>query len=174
MTVNVQEEASMKQASLLAWLFAVTILMTAGCGSHHHGMGYPGRGDEYAAEKGVQEMAALIDKTVQDPEKAKQVQTIVGDIITEVKHTSRQNRDYHRKLYELNANYEATPEDFTKILDEMNNNRMRSASKILVMRFKMKELLTAQEWKALSDGMNDLRGRYRHGKDAPEAGKEGA
>jgi Spy/CpxP family protein refolding chaperone len=167
-------EESMKQAPLLAWAFAATIMVTAGCGAHHHGMGYPGRGDEYVAEKGAQEMAALIDKTVQDPEKAKQVQAIVRDIITEVKQTSRQNREYHRKLYELNANYEATPEDFTKILDEMNNNRMRSASKILVMRFKMKELLTVQEWKALSDGMKDLRGRYRHGKDASEGGKDGA
>ncbi|MBM4121076.1 MAG: hypothetical protein FJ249_00565 [Nitrospira sp.] len=164
----------MKQAPLLAGLFAATIMVTAGCGSHHHGMDYPGRGGEYAAEKGAQEMTVLIDKTVQDQEKAKQVQAIVGDIIAEVKHTSRQNRHYHRKLYELNADYEATPEDFTKILDEMNNSRMRSASKILVMRFKMKELLTAQEWKVLSDGMNDLRSRYRHGKDAPEGGKEGA
>jgi hypothetical protein len=40
---------------------------------------------------------------------------------------------------------------------------MRSASKILGLRFKMKEILTAQEWKALSDVMAAYRGRYRHG-----------
>ncbi len=162
----------MKKATWLAGLFALTIAATTGC---HHGMGYHGRGDmDYAAEKGSKEMAELIDKTVQDPEKAKQVQALVGDIITEVKQTYRQNRQYHQKLYELNANYDAAPEDFTKILDEMNNNRMRSSSKILGLRFKMKELLTAQEWKALTDGMASLRSRYGHGKDASEGGKEGA
>jgi Spy/CpxP family protein refolding chaperone len=166
-------EEGMKKAKLSAGLLAVIILSTAGCG--HHGLGSYGHGDGgYAAEKGTQEMAALIDKTVQDPEKAKQVQALTGDIIAEVKQTYQQNRQYHQKLYELNANYEATPEEFTKILDEMNNNRMRSASKILGLRFKMKELLTAQEWKALTDGMNNLRSRYGHGKGAPEGGKEGA
>jgi Spy/CpxP family protein refolding chaperone len=163
----------MKKATLLAGLFALTIMATAGCGSHH-GMGQHGRGDmDYAAEKGAKEMAALIDKTVQDPEKAKQVQAIVGDIIAEVKETYRQNRQYHRKLYELNASYEASPEDFTKILDEMNNNRMRSAAKILGLRFKMKELLTPQEWKTLSEGMSSYRSRYWHDKETTEGGKEG-
>lgn len=40
---------------------------------------------------------------------------------------------------------------------------MRTASKILGLRFKMKALLTAQEWKTLSDGMAVSRSRYRHG-----------
>jgi hypothetical protein len=29
----------------------------------------------------------------------------------------------------------------------------------------MKELLTTQEWKALSEGMNSYRSRYLHGKE---------
>jgi hypothetical protein len=90
-----------------------------------------------------------------------------------VKQSYRQNREFHRKLYELNANYEATPEEFTKILDELNNSRMRSASKILGLRYRMKELLTAQEWKALSEGMMAARGRYRHGQPATDGAKGG-
>jgi Spy/CpxP family protein refolding chaperone len=155
----------MKSAKLLAGLLGLTIMTATGCGSYY-GMGSHGRGDmDYAGERGAKEMAALIDKTVQDLEKAKHVQAIVGDIMAEVKQTYRQDRQYHRKLYELNADYNATPEEFTKILDEMNNNRMRSATKILGMRFKMKELLTTQEWKALSEGMNSYRSRYLHGKE---------
>jgi len=153
-------------------LLAVTIMTMAGCG--HHGMGSYGHGDRgYAAEKGTQEMSALVDQTVQDQEKAKQVKAIVGDIVAEVKETYRQNRQYHSKLYELNGNYEATPEEFTKILDEMSNSRMRSASKILGLRFKMKELLTAQEWRSLSDGMNNLRSRYGHSGESTAGAKEG-
>jgi hypothetical protein len=43
-------------------------------------------------------------------------------------------------LYQLNTKYEATPEDFTKLLDELNTARMRTAAMILGLRFKMKAL----------------------------------
>ncbi|MFM7842177.1 MAG: hypothetical protein ACKO9T_09925, partial [Nitrospira sp.] len=83
-------------------------------------------------------------------------------------------REQHQKLYELNANYNAAPEEFTKILDELNNGRMRTGAKILAIRFKIKEMLTADEWKALTDNLNAARGRYTHG-HGHEAmqGKEG-
>lgn len=140
-------------------LLALTLLVlaAAGCGRHY------GRGDVDAmGDRALKEVAALIDKTVQDPEKAKRAQAIAADIVEEVKQSYRMNRQFHRQLYELNANYEATPEEFTKILDDMNNARMRSATKILGLRFNLKELLTAQEWKALTDEMRAARERYHH------------
>ena len=152
----------------------VTALTLAGCATRHHGAGCYGRGDTGSSvESGIKEVNALVDKTVQDPEKAKRVQAIVEEIVGEVKQSYQQNREFHRKLYELNANYEAKPEEFTKILDELNNSRMRSASKILGMRYRMKEVLTAQEWKALSEGMTAARGRYRHGQPATDGAKGG-
>lgn len=157
----------MKREKRLAIATLVTALTAAGCAMGHHGAGSYGRGDMGSSvERGVKEMNALVDKTVQDPEKAKRVRAIVEEIVGEVKQSYQQNREFHRKLYELNANYEAKPEEFTKVLDELNNSRMRSASKILGMRYRMKELLTAQEWKALSEGMVAARGRYRHGRPA--------
>lgn len=39
------------------------------------------------------------------------------------------------------------------MLDDLNNIRMSTATKILGLRFKMKAMLTAQEWKALAEGM---------------------
>ena len=53
-----------------------------------------------------------------------------------------------------------SPEEFTKILDELNNDRMRSAAKILGLRFKMKSLLTAEEWTALSEELKRYGSRY--------------
>lgn len=159
----------MKREKRFAILALVIALAVAGCAMRHHGAGSYGHGTmDSSGERGVQEMNALVDRTVQDSEKAKRVQAIVGEIVGEVKRSYQENREFHRKLYELNANYEAKPEEFTKILDELNNNRMRSASKILGMRYRMKELLTAQEWKALSEGMMEARGRYRHGRPAAD------
>jgi hypothetical protein len=62
----------------------------------------------------------------------------------------------------LSANYAATPEEFTKALDDANNLRMQSAAKILSLRFRMKDLMTAEEWKALSDQMLAYSSRYKH------------
>jgi len=147
----------------LATSLALAILATIGCATHpgmrYHGGGEPGAS---ALDRGLKEMAALIEKTVQDPEKAKQAQGIVEEIVAEVKQSNQQNQQFHQQLYKLNENYEAVPDEFTKILDDLNNNRMRTATKILGLRFKMKALLTAQEWKALSEGMAMSRSRYRH------------
>lgn len=139
----------------------VAVLALAGCSSHHHyGMG-GGKGDAYW-QKGQQDMASLIDRTVKDQEKAQQVKSIVNDIVTELKAGREQDRAGHRRLYELNANYAATPEEFHKALDDANSLRMQSASKILSLRFRMKELMTVEEWKALSDQMLAYSNRYKH------------
>ena len=148
----------------LAVLSLAGVLAMAGCSSphHHRGMMEGGKSEAYW-EKGQQDMAALIDRTVKDQEKAKQVKAIVGDIVTELKSGREQERAYHRQLYTLNASYTAAPEDFTKILDEGNNQRMRTSAKILSLRFKMKDLMTADEWKALSDQMLSYSSKYQHG-----------
>ena len=148
----------------------VAVLALTGCSSHHHyAMSGAGKGDAYW-QKGQQDMAALIDRTVKDQDKAGQVKSIVGEIVTELKASREQERAGHRRLYELSANYAATPEEFTKVLDDANSQRMQSAAKILSLRFRMKDLMTAEEWKALSDQMLAYSSRYKHGEAAPKAG----
>ncbi|MDH4186959.1 MAG: membrane lipoprotein lipid attachment site-containing protein [Nitrospira sp.] len=148
----------------------VAVVALAGCSHHHHhGMASEGKGDAYW-QKGQQDMAALIDRTVKDQAKAQQVKTVVNEIVAELKAGREQARAGHRRMYELNANYAATPEEFTKALDDANNQRMQSAAKILSLRFKMKDLMTAEEWKALSDKMLSYSSRYRHGESASKGG----
>ena len=151
-------------------LVLVALVALAGCSSHHHhGMMSEGTGDAYW-QKGQQDMASLIDRTVKDQGKVAQVKSVVNDIVAELKASREQARAGHRRLYELNANYAATPEEFAKVLDDANNQRMQSASKILSLRFKMKDLMTVEEWKALSDQMLSYSSRYRHSESAPKAG----
>lgn len=163
----------MKRLRLVVLLLCTAILTISGC-ARYHGMGPHGSRDtDYPTERGLKEMTALIEKTVQDPEKAKRVQAIVEEIVAEARQSHRQNREYHQKLYELNTSYDAAPEEFTKILDELNTSRMRTASKILALRFKMKDLLTAQEWKAFTDEMNKVRSRYGPRKETTDSGRSG-
>ena len=160
----------MRRQVLFVGFVATVMFAMGGCGGQHgryHGGGYGER--EHGVERGMAEMSALVDRAVKDPEKAKQVKQIVTEIVQEVEQGYGRNREYHEKLYQLNASYTATPEDFTKVLDEATNARMQMATKILGLRFKMKDLLTADEWKALTDEMNALRSRYRR---PAQAGKD--
>ncbi|MGH7229591.1 MAG: hypothetical protein ACREIH_10320 [Nitrospiraceae bacterium] len=75
-------------------------------------------------------------------------------------HAGKTASRLEKRLYELNANYGATPEEVTKILDDLNNDRVRTATKILGIRFKMKATLTPQECKTLSEGMALSVSRY--------------
>jgi len=102
--------------------------------------------------------------------KAEQVKSVVSEIVAELKAIHEQERAGHRRLYELNTNYEATPEEFTMVLDDAYSQRMQAATKILALRFKMQKLMTVEEWKALSDQMLAYIGRYRHSESAPRTG----
>lgn len=164
----------MAKTTRLMLFLSVILILGAGCSGHpgmaHHGSG----GGDATAERGLSQMRMLIDSTVKDPEKAKHAHDLVAAIVGEVRTLTQQNRTLHERLYELNARYDATPEDFLKILDQLNNNRMKAGTTILGLRFKMKELVTAEEWAALSRGLNDARSRYRHGAPAEAEGKAGS
>ena len=151
---------------------AAGLLLVVGCGhgSYHHGVGHGG-GMGHGSDRGKEIMAA-VEKAVPDPDKAKQVQEALKEIMEEAKQSYKQSREFHRKLYELNASYTAAPEEFTRILDDLNNNRRRTGAKILATRFKIKDMMTAEEWKLFTDNLNAVRARYMHGHESAE-GKDG-
>jgi hypothetical protein len=160
-----EENLMMRSTGL--WCAVTLLVVLAGCSSPHHGrIGH--RSGEAYWDKAKGDIAALINKHVADPQKAKEANAVTEDIVTEIKKSREQNSRYHRELYELNAKYDATPEEFTKLLDAQNNSRMQSAAKILGLRFKLKNLLTAQEWNALSQDLAAYGNRYYgKGRDRP-------
>ena len=149
----------------------IGLLVLAGCSSshHHHGMMSAGKSEAYW-QKGQQDMEGLVNRTVKDADKAKQVNMLVGEIIKELKASRERERAYHRDLYTLNASYTAASDEFSKILNEANIQRMQSSARVLSLRFKMKDLMTADEWKALSDRMISYSSRYQHGESGAKTG----
>lgn len=105
------------------------LVVLAGCSSyrHHHGMMGDGKSDAYW-QKGQQDMEGLINRTVQDPERAKHVNGLVGEIVKELKVSREQKRAYHRQLYTLNASYTATPDEFSKIVNEATIQQTQSSA----------------------------------------------
>lgn len=148
----------MRPSQLILTVVAAIALLNASCARHHHGR--PMETHSPAMSEVVPQVKELVEEHVKDPEKAKQVQALIKGIAEEVRRSGQETRGYHEQLYGLNADYDATPEQFTKILDEVNNTRMASASRILSTRFQIKDLLTREEWKNLNQAMAKVRNRY--------------
>jgi predicted KAP-like P-loop ATPase len=158
--MRTMEEFHMVIAKWLCIVFVLILFTTVSCSQHHRGR--PGMSGDSRMQEVVPEVKELVEQNVKDPEKAKQVQAMVQNIVNEVRKSGQQVRGYHEQLAALNADYNARPEQFTKILDELTNSRMESAAKILQMRFKIKDMLTADEWKNLNDAM--IKSRRAHEK----------
>ena len=153
----------MRTANVIRLVLTAVTLTMAGCAGHHgKGMGHgmEMHAGEAAVERGIAETNAMVDQTVKDPEKARQAKAILQDIVVEVKTSAQSSRAFHEQMAVMNADYDAKPEQFTKVLDAMNNARMASATKILGLRFKMRALLSAQEWNELTGAMDKTRRRY--------------
>lgn len=161
MSVPKSKEVVMQLKALLCLVMLAAMLLPA-CGKHYR-MGHPHGSREAAVERATEEVAALIERAVRDPGKAEQAKTILRQIVAEVRQSRQQNRQFHQALYELNADYHAEPEAFLEIIDQMNLRRMQTAGDILRLRFDMKALMTEAEWKAVTDGMADMRQRYQPG-----------
>ena len=150
----------MNHGKVLLVLLSLILLTTAACSGYHQGR--PGGHGDPTLQEVVPEVKQLVEQNMKDPEKAKQVQAMVQDIAKEVRKSNEEVRGSHEQLAALNADYNAKPDQFLKILDGLNNTRMESAMKILSMRFKIKDMLTAEEWKNLSDAM--IKTRQEHEK----------
>jgi uncharacterized coiled-coil DUF342 family protein len=153
----------MNQTKMRLIVLSLVLVGMVGCSGYHKGR--PASYGEPASQEVVSQVKRLVEENVKDPQKASQVQGLVQDIVKEVRRSAEETRGYHEQLAALNANYDAPPEQFTKILDELNNARMESAAKILRTRFKVKELLTREEWKNLNDAM--LKTRQTHEQRPP-------
>ncbi len=66
------------------------LILFTGCSSHHHGC--DDRAQSGYWNQAAQDKSGLVEKHVQDPEKAKQVNAVMGDIISEVTSAREQHR----------------------------------------------------------------------------------
>jgi hypothetical protein len=138
--------------------------------SHGRDMGGPRQGisphgsmrstDSPSMEAVIPEVKRLVEETVREPSRAQQVEDLLQDLVKEVRKTNQEARGYHEQLNALNADYDAPRDKFEKIVKELQDVRAESAAKILDMRFKIRSLMTAQEWKDLNDKMFRMREQH--------------
>ena len=98
----------------------------------------------------VSALDSAIDDIVQDATRAERAKVSVRLLEVEAREVYQDNRNAGRDLLRLNANYDATPEDFERVFDRLRAERARSAERILRLALRTREDLTPDEWRALN------------------------
>ena len=157
---------------LVAAFLTISFTASAWAGPSIQEVNY-GRDDRYRSgsrdyDKGsygqrrMSQMSRAIDQAIQDPDKAMQARRLLRQIFIEAYNAHEQQEVLHERLYDLNASYNARPEDFIRILDDLNNSRMAAASRMLKLRFQLRDILSPREWSALTEVMERERRRSMH------------
>ena len=84
------------------FFIGVMVAGLAGCSSHHHGSYGQGKGDYYWS-KASRDVSGLVEQHVKNPDTVKQVNVVMGEMITEIKSAREQHRQSHRALYRFNS-----------------------------------------------------------------------
>jgi hypothetical protein len=104
---------------------------------------------EESRQRVLEEMRIYIGK-IQDPKRVEQLLVLVDALQQDLAELNRTVRKFGSDMRTLNVNYDATREDFDKMLDEYNTTRKGKQREILTSYLKMKELTTPDEWKSLA------------------------
>ncbi len=97
----------------------------------------------------MEQTRGAVITSVTDPARA-------GRILVQLETVEQAIRDFDQEFVKagkdigrLYSRHDATPGDFEGIMDQVANSRVKARKKIVEARFKAKELMTPEEWKAV-------------------------
>ena len=118
------------------------------------------------AEGALDDLRSAVAREIRDPDRAKRAAALVDEIeqLTSAAHADF--KVHAAALRTLNANYDATQAEFSKLFRDFNAMRDARQTRALDINRRAKALVSAEEWNALS------RVREKAARDAAEAGSE--
>jgi Mg2+ and Co2+ transporter CorA len=99
----------------------------------------------------VEDMRDRIEKNIEDPNKKTDLLALVDQIEKDLVELDRVVQKLYADLRTLNDNYNASPEEYRKVISEFEADRKEVQDRIVNSRFKMRDLSTPEEWKKLVD-----------------------
>lgn len=127
------------RAGLFCVLVSLFVLLTDGC-AHQ----------QTASHQKPVDMKSLVKKEIPDPERADQILALLEQLDADLATQRQAILASQQELKKLNADYDATPEQFMKLIDSARESRERSRQKIIDTYFRIKALTTRGEWEALA------------------------
>lgn len=124
------------------WWVVALALALAGCFSKH-------LTPEQQAQADFQADEAQIRKVVADPTRADQLVALTNEYQQQMHESAGIVNDYRAKLTALNADYEATREDFEALFSQQDAYREAFLRKAAARREQMAALTTDAQWEEL-------------------------
>lgn len=88
---------------------------------------------------------------VEDSGRRDQLLDLLGSMQSSFAEMNRAHDLYAKKIRTLNADYDATREDFQSLFAKFNSDRKKIQQQLLTAHFKIKSLTTKKEWKAFAE-----------------------
>ncbi len=126
-----------------ATIFMITMLL-AGC-SHN-------KASEQIEphQKYMEEMKSTVNKEIPDPARAEKILALMNKLSNEFMIQKMKLGATQQDLIKLNTNYDTTPEQMQKVMDDSLVSRMENRKKIMDTYFELKSLMNKQEWETIS------------------------
>lgn len=132
-------------------LFAVLTLcallgLTYGCSKF-------GKKDEAKFKPGneyVEDARDRVSKNIEDPDKKTAMLALVDQVEKDLLEVDRVVQKFYANIGALNDNYNASPDEYRKVISEFEADQNEVRDRIIDIRFKMRDLSTAEEWKELT------------------------
>jgi hypothetical protein len=99
----------------------------------------------------IQEWNATVEKTIAEPGRAAKLKQL-GQQLIDVSTSIQQDVDaFNQKAMALNENYDATHEQLQQLVDEFSAKRNPKFAEYRDLIFAMRNEVSVEEWKALTD-----------------------
>ena len=112
-------------------------------------------GNEY-----VEDARDRVSKNIEDPDKKTAMLALVDQVEKDLLEVDRVVQKFYANIGALNDNYNASPDEYRKVISEFEADQNEVRGRIIDIRFKMRDLSTAEEWKELTD-IKKRKGLYK-------------
>jgi hypothetical protein len=103
-----------------------------------------------SAEGAFDELRAAVRSEIKDPDKAAQGTQLVDQLERLMIEANKDRKAHDDKIRSLNANYDATEEQFQAAFREFNGRQKNRQDRVLEINQRAKNLTTEEEWNALA------------------------
>ena len=108
-----------------------------------------------SAKGALDEFRSAVLREIKDPDKASQVAGLVDQAERVLIEANDDRKAHDARIQSLNADYDATEEDFRAAFREFNAKWNDHQDRILDLNQRAKALTTAKEWKALTKAQKE-------------------
>jgi hypothetical protein len=103
-----------------------------------------------SAKGAFDELRAAVRSEIKDPEKAAQGSDLVDQLERLTTEANNDRKAHDDRIWSLNANYDATEEEFQAAFRGFNAKQKDRRDRVLEINQRAKDLTTEKEWKALA------------------------